>query len=318
MRVDRRHVLLAGTAIAGGGLTSAAHAAIAGAPGSVTEFGVEPNSKADQTQSIQKAIDELSRAGKPILLPAGEYRATTLTLPNWCSVIGVPGQTLLNVGEVTTRPANDSSGLFVLFGLSFQSRSSAVQLVAPGGSAVRIANCHFNGGGKTALQLDGCSGTLEASYFQRYSAEAIAALRSNLTISGCHFSDCGSGIASSSSRGAIITQNQFDRCGVGVASDGVGIVSGNIIKAAKEFGLKLGRGDGKGRIVAQGNLLDDCGIGIGVAASGDDIFASLNLIHGAKNGAIRAFDGDKLVGRDLARESAEVYLNLTVAGNVAH
>jgi hypothetical protein len=40
------------------------------------------------------------------------------------------------------------------------------------------------------------------------------------------------------------------------------------------------------------------------------------MIKGAKDGAIRVFDGDKLVGSDLAQKSAESYLNLTVAGNV--
>jgi hypothetical protein len=82
------------------------------------------------------------------------------------------------------------------------------------------------------------------------------------------------------------------------------------------MGLKLGSAKSSGGIIAQGNVLQDCRVGIGVTASGDDIFASLNMIKGAKDGAIRAFDGDKLVGPDLARESAESYLNLTVAGNV--
>ena len=315
MSVDRRHFLLAGSAVAGSGFASAAHAATAaGSSRSVTDFGVEPNSKADQTEALQKAVDELSRAGQPIVIPSGEYRARKLVLPIWCSVIGIPGMTLLKIDEVTTAPS-DFLGLFDLFGLTFHSKSSGIQLIT--GGPLRIANCHFNGGGKTALRLDASSGIVEASNFQNYSDEAINAESSDLQITGCRFSDCRRGIVLSSSRGAIIAQNHFDRCGSGVVAEGVGIVSGNIVKDAKEFGLKLGRADGKGRIVAQGNLLENCGVGIGVTASGDDIFASLNLIHGAKNGAIRAFDGDKLVGRDLARESAEMYLNLTVAGNVA-
>ena len=315
MSVDRRHFLLAGSTLAGAGLASTAYAAAAGPARSVLDFGVVPNLEKDQTEALQKAIDELSRASQPIVLPSGEYSARKLILPNWCSVIGVPGQTFLKVDEITTRPGDDLLGLFVLFGLSFQSKSSAIQLTAEG--PIRIANCGFNGGGKTALRLDGSSGTLEASNFQHYSGEAISAARSELKISGCQFSDCGRGIALSSGRGAIIAQNQFDRCGIGVVADGTGIVSGNIVKDAKDFGLKLGRADGKGRVMAQGNLLENCGVGIGVAASGDDIFASLNLIHGSKNGAVRAFDGEKLLGRDLARESSEMYLNLTVAGNVA-
>ena len=314
MSVDRRHFLFAGSAIAGGGFASAAYAAAAtGSARSVTDFGVEPNSKADQTEALQKAVNELSHAGQPIAIPSGEYRARKLVLSTWCSVIGIPGMTHLQIDEVTTNPS-DVIGLTYLFGLTFSSKSSGTQLVT--GGPIRIADCHF-GGGKTALRLDVPSGVVEASSFQHYSDAAVAAEHSDLIISGCRFSHCGRGIALSSTRSAIITQNQFDRCGTGVATDGVSIVNGNIVKDAKEFGLKLGRADGNGRIVAQGNLLENCRIGIGATASGDDIFASLNLIHGAKDGAIRAFDGEKLVGRDLARESGEMYLNLTVAGNVA-
>jgi hypothetical protein len=317
MGVDRRHFLLAGSTLAGGGFASAAHAA-AGPARSVTDFGVEPNSKADQTQALQKAIDELSGAGQPVMLPAGFYRAGKLALPLVCSIIGVPGHTSLLLDEADTGPPDDI-GTFDLFGVTFPSRASKTAFVQLTISRrrVRIANCAFGGAAATALKLGGCSGSVEAVSVSGYSDSGIVAAFSSLTISGCDFRGCGTGVKVSSSESTIVAQNQFDQCATGVAADGVGIVSGNIIKGAKEFGLKLGRADGNGRVVAQGNLLENCRVGIGVTASGDDIFASLNLIDGAKDGAIRAFDGEKLVGRDLARESAEIYLNLTVAGNVA-
>ena len=64
MSVDRRHFLLAGSSLAGGSVVNAAYAAAAAVPGrSITDFGVDPNSKADQTKALQKAIDELSAAG---------------------------------------------------------------------------------------------------------------------------------------------------------------------------------------------------------------------------------------------------------------
>ena len=41
------------------------------------------------------------------------------------------------------------------------------------------------------------------------------------------------------------------------------------------------------------------------------------MITGAKDGAIRAMDGPKPIGPDLARASAEAYRNLSVYSNVA-
>ena len=324
MSLDRRHFLLAGSATVGGGFANAAYAAsaapaIAAGARSVIEFGVEPNSKADQSTPLQKAINELSATGQPVTLPAGAYNAEKLTVPTQCSIIGVPGQTSLYVDQLGMVPGNDQIGLFNLFGVNFHARDpKGVSVhVLLSGVSIRIANCGFYGAGAAALNLDACSGGVEALEISGYSDTAILASRSALTIQGCHFSGCGTAVKALSSRSAIVTQNQFGRCGTAVAADGIALVSGNIVKDAKEFGLKLGRGDGEGRILAQGNLLENCGVGIGVAASGDDIFASLNLIHGSKNGSIRAFDGEKLVGPDLARESTEVYLNLTIAGNVA-
>ncbi len=323
MSVDRRHFLLAGSATVGGGFANAAYAASAAHPiaagaRSVTEFGVEPNSKADQTKALQTAIDELSRLGQAVILPAGSYRAGKLELPLICSIIGVPGYTSLDLDAADTGPPDDI-GAFYLFGVTFPSRASKTAFVqlTISRAHVRIANCVFAGAAETAVKLGGCFGSIEAVSVSGYSDSGIRAAFSNLTVTGCNFRGCGTGVNVTSSESAIVAQNQLDYCGTGIAADGISIVNGNIINGAKKFGLKLGAASGKGHIVAQGNLLQDCRVGIGVTASGDDVFASLNSINGAKDGAIRAFDGEKLIGRDLARESAEVYLNLTVAGNVA-
>lgn len=321
--MDRRDFLLAGSALASGGIAHSAYAAGA-APSAVggrtvAEFGVEPNSKADQTAALQRAIDERSAAGQAVILPAGTFRAGSLILPPVCSVVGVAGHTVVHLDKLNAGSASEAVGSFNLFGIDFRQKTAitAPVLFSISNAAIRIGVCRFNKAGKTALKLDRCSGNIDSVDLSGYADSAIAATASSLTIGGCIFNDCGVGVLASANGSTIIGQNQFRECDTGVAADGTCIVSGNVIKNAKDFGLKLGRAAGEGRILAQGNILDDCRVGIGVASSGDDIFASLNLIHGAKDGAIRAFDGEKLVGRDLARESAEVYLNLTVAGNVA-
>ena len=168
--MDRRHFLLVGGTVAGSGLASAAYAATAAVPArSVTEFGVEPNSKADQTAALQKAINELSGAGQPVMLPAGTYNAAKLAVPRQCSIIGIPGQTALYFDQLGMAPDDDRIGAFNLFGVNFRSRDpKAVSAhVVLSGASVRIANCGFHGAGAMALSLDACSGSIENSGDQR-------------------------------------------------------------------------------------------------------------------------------------------------------
>jgi hypothetical protein len=118
-----------------------------------------------------------------------------------------------------------------------------------------------------------------------------------------------------SENSAIISGNHVRRCkGAAIAVEGNAIVTGNQV-AKSGFGLRLG-GGGEGHILASNNLIRECDVGIGVAASGETILASLNLINAPKNGGVRALDGDKLIGPDLTQKSAEAYLNLTLGGNV--
>jgi hypothetical protein len=298
MTIDRRSFLYAGGLTAAAApLATAAHAAAGQGGRSVTEFGVEPNADRDQTAALQKAIDELSRAGEPVTLPGGHYMTGTLRLPRACTILGVPNATVLKTtgaGPVITGAQLTGlhiSGVTFEPDLTSKSGSSAIQL---GGGTVDIAHCRFTAGA-VCIALQNCSGRIEAVDIER----ALV-----------------TGIRVTEAAGLIISQCQIAGSGVAIAADGVGVVTGNIVTGAKNFGLKLGSAKGNGHILCQSNLIRDCRIGIAVSSSGDDIMASLNMIAGAKEGAIRAFDGDKLVGPDLARQSAEAYLNLMVAGNV--
>lgn len=317
--MDRRGFLYAG------GLTAAAASVAAGLhaapiPGgrSVLDFGVGPDAERDQTAALQQAIDDLSKAGQAVFLPGGVYRAGRLTLPLACAIMGVPGMTVLRAQELASGAGSGDGGAITLFGLTFEGPAR----LSISNAAVHIASCRLSGPGQTGIRLTACSGAIEAVEVEGYSAAGIAVSGANasamdgLSISACRFQLCGQGIAITGGR-ATVTQNHFDECGAGIAADGTLIVSGNIVTGAKAFGLKLGRAGGAGRILAQSNVLRDCRIGIGASSSGDEIMASLNFIGGAREGAVRAFDGDKLVGPDLARQSGEAYLNLMIAGNVA-
>ena len=70
--------------------------------------------------------------------------------------------------------------------------------------------------------------------------------------------------------------------------------------------------------MAAHNFISGTPVGLGVAAEGDGYYMlSLNMITGAKDGAIRAFDKGKAIGPDLARASAEAFRHLGMFGNVA-
>lgn len=314
MTIDRRSFLYAGglTAAAATPFAPAAHAQAIQGGKSVTDFGVVPNADYDQTAKLQTAITELSRAGQTIILP-GTFKVEKLELPSGGAIIGM-GFAGIEAQEITI---NDASHLgLTLQGIVFareQTRLTGPLLTARG--SVNIYSCSFMAKG-TALAIEAA---LHANlYGVRF--EATNGLRSksnNLMVTNCFFEDCASGLVAEGGAAATIANCHFDRCGVGIAVSGSGVIHGNTVTSAREFGLKLGSAKGNGHIVAQSNLIRDCRIGIGVSSSGDDIMVSLNRIAGAKDGAIRAFDGDKLVGPDLTRQSAEAYLNLMVAGNVA-
>jgi len=298
MTIGRRSFLIATGAMAGAGALPVAEAVAAPAGGarSVTEFGVEPNGAGDQSKALQSAIETIAGSGHVVLIPGGSFQVSSVSLPARCAIIGVPGQT---------------------------------RLIATGADACFLAD------GAVSLKVSGLEveGSLVSGTVADVSITAISVRKARLaaldmTVSGsvsvsqCRFVSCAAeAIAlrtdAGAEAGALVTGNHIVDCAEGIRLEGSGTVSGNLVSGASTFGLRLGRDMEAGVISAIGNTLRDCEIGIGVTAGGETILASLNLIAAARKAAIRAVDGDTLVGPDLARESAEAYLNLTLAGNVA-
>ena len=115
MDIGRRTALAAGlgiglaplaAAIADAGRRAAAlPAAVAGQ--AATDFGLEPNAAHDQTERLQKAIDETSQRQSPLWLAPGTYLFHALTLPDGARITGVPGASIL-------RFAGNGDGLVAL------------------------------------------------------------------------------------------------------------------------------------------------------------------------------------------------------------
>jgi hypothetical protein len=292
MTIGRRGLLLTGGAVLGAAMIPGAQAqAAVGGGRSVIDFGVEANSEADQSKALQNAIDEISASGEAVQIPGGTYQISEVQLPARCALIGVPSHTLLRGKPGQSCFVSSGGASLFVSGLTFEE-------AALSGSASDAV--------LTQILVRGASGT----------AIMLTASKS-VSVSFCTFDKCANrAIDITSEGGAILSGNHVTGCETGISLKGSGNVSGNFIVGASKFGLHLGGGK-SGAISAINNTLRDCQVGIGVTADGETILASLNLITGAKGGAIRAFTGEKLVGRDLARESSEAYLNLTIVGNVA-
>ncbi len=107
--------------------------------------------------------------------------------------------------------------------------------------------------------------------------------------------------------------------GIGIAVEADTVLTGNVIENAPRIGISIGWINALRDVTATGNFIRDAGVGI-VVQTGLDLgraFVVNNMITGAKNGAIRARDGDKLIGPDLARASPEAFPNLAVFQNVS-
>ena len=103
--------------------------------------------------------------------------------------------------------------------------------------------------------------------------------------------------------------------GMGISVEADTVVSNNIVEGAPLFGLKLGWGPYLRDVSATGNVLRDCGTGIGVSVvegCGRALIAS-NLISDAKAGAIVGYRWSEAVTADLAKypESAPAHLSLS-------
>ena len=331
MTFSRRGFLTAGIVTAGvaGGAASAEAAPLTGGGRSVTDFGVQPGIEAAQTAALQKAIDEIARGGHPVFFPAGHYTTGTLKIPGGCAIAGPGSAAVLHAkdaetvfetqGGATAAPLT-LSGLAIDGGAAGKARGPGRPLVTVSAANVTLFHLRLTNAAGSALRLEKCTGFLQNIAVEGARGAGLWASDAGaLTITGCHIAACQTeGIKVSGGKapaGSLIGQNQITGCGgAGLAVEGSAVVTGNFVSRSR-FGLRLG-GGGDGHIMATGNLLRECGVGIAVTASGETLLVSINLINEPKEGAIRAFDGDRLVGPDLVRQSAEAYLNLIVAGNV--
>jgi hypothetical protein len=333
--MERRTVLSLGAgALAGIGLSSAHAAPQQRQPfgRSVTDFGVVPDTGQDQTRALQKAIDEIAASGQPILIPPGTYTVAGLELPTGRPV-HIQGAGALSrlrhasqKGFIFTRGAAPGQALS-LSQLSFiadfeqgAAAYGALQLQDGAASVHHVEIILHSGTGIAAS-----SATLDLSDL-RISGRGgkgtgIDAKSSTVRLFRSQLAQCDIGVRTTENSVAQIHDNVFVSCATHGASIASGTIQGNQFAGAgreARIALRAGGSNRLGSLLVTNNMIESAQIGIGVSNAPDGYaLISLNMITGARDGAIRALDGDRPVGPDLARSSAESFRNLAIAGNVA-
>lgn len=332
--MERRDFLAAGSA----GLFAAAIASeraeaegnIAQAFGrSVAEFGVTPDTAEDQSKALQKALAEIAAANQPAFIPPGRYPVENVELPPALSLFGVPGASILMPKRNSPALVANSAKRLRLSGLAFDggaeglTRNASPACVYLSDSEVLLENLTFERTYGDALLLERCSGEIIAVRVRTSLGNGIFANNAGaLTLRDCSLSGVYlRGISCRTAPAGFIqlTGNRVSEARqAGIFLEGGGLISGNVVENSEQFGMRLGGAASLGNFLAVNNVVRRAHIGIAVSAADDGYGAiSLNMILGAREGAIRALDGEKPVGPDLAKASAESFRHLAIAGNVA-
>lgn len=107
-------------------------------------------------------------------------------------------------------------------------------------------------------------------------------------------------------RNLVRRDGHADVCGDGISVEADAAITGNVVEGAPTTGLVIGFGRYCRDVIATGNVLRKCAIGIGITAdaAAGPILLAQNMISGARNGAIRTLDHGRPVGPDLAQKQA--------------
>jgi uncharacterized secreted repeat protein (TIGR03808 family) len=244
-----------------------------------------PAAAGNQSRKLQAMIDDATRKGQPVFLPAGSYSVSNLTLPDNCRISGIGGAArLVYSGEghmmmAETAKRIELSNLVIDGGNRWLADYAGGLLQFTGVDEVMIDNCQIAGSGKHGLQLERCGGRIERSRISGAADAGIYAVQSaELTITGNSVFDCGNGGIlvhrwEKGEDGTVIADNRIARIG---ARDGGTGQNGN--------GINVFRGSG---VTVTGNHISDCAFTAVRANSASNVQISNN--HCLRSGETAIF-----------------------------
>ncbi|MBI5264658.1 MAG: TIGR03808 family TAT-translocated repetitive protein [Bradyrhizobium sp.] len=260
MDLNRRHLLGASAAGMAGALAMPTDAARAAPLTSMlgrdaTQYGVRPGSPDDQTKTLQRAIDEASRAQTPLALPPGTYRTGLLRLSRGSQLIGVRGATRLvftGGASMLLGEGADGGGVsgitFDGANIALPTRRGLVHCLA--GRDLRITDCEMINSGGSGVWLEQVSGEISGNIFTNIALTAVVSFDalglsvSRNTIRGTN--DNGIEILRNAigDDGTLVTANRIEDIKAGPGGSGQ---YGNAINAFRA-----------GNVIVRGNRIRNC------------------------------------------------------------
>ena len=114
-------------------------------------------------------------------------------------------------------------------------------------------------------------------------------------------------------------QEVTDKRGIGISVEADTSVTGNTIEGAPTAGISIGWHEWMRNVAATGNVVRDCGVGVGVTGT-DAAGAALvsnNVFDRCRNGGIRQTKGNAIYGADLTNSTGQVASGrLSATGNL--
>jgi uncharacterized secreted repeat protein (TIGR03808 family) len=168
MGIDRRRMFAALTGLGALGASSEARAAPVrdAAPRSeldAVSLGLRPNAPDDQSQILQRAIEQAAAARATLHLPPGFYRAGALQLPPYAAIKGVAGATrIVMAGGPSMMSATGSDYVAVTgvvldgAGIPLPERRGLLHVAQ--GRAIRVADCEIVNSGRNGVSLESVEG----------------------------------------------------------------------------------------------------------------------------------------------------------------
>ena len=298
---------------------------------SVTDFGVEPNTDADQTAAMQKALNEISASGNPAFLPAGRYMVSALELPSPLGLFGIPGFSIISPRERNLALKMRGEGSLTMSGILFDGLATGLSasirppILDLQGVDVQLSGLTFKDTAGDAIRLTGCHRVRlsEISIANCYGDGIAAARCGPVSVKNCDISQCAlDGIGVSSPSGAelahIVSNRIAEAKRHGMRIEGNAVITANAIESGGQIGIRIGSQDRLGNASVVNNMVRGAAVGIAASSAGDGYaLISMNVIAGARNGGVRALNGDELIGKDLTKGGSEAFRNLAIAANVS-
>lgn len=247
--MDRRHFMgLSGIAAAllDTSRAEAAPALLGSSGKTAADFGVIPDVPADQSQALQKAIDELTAAGQPVVIPAGRYRTARLQLPSRAVLLGVPGLTVLSASQGVPVFESLNAQDVSLRGLAF----SGIGLFARNCTNLTVSDCQVLSSGAHGLICSGAGLFIAANRAAACAGSAIwvegdGMVTNNMIAGQGQF---GLRLGTEGRLGTLTVMNnriEGTAVGIGVSSSdkGYAFISMNMIVGTKEGGIRALNGE---------------------------------------------------------------------------